>query len=296
MAKLNGTPYAAGSHSRHGADPFASVLGIEPKLPVTIMVALALTLHAGAAAAAGTAMMLADMFSWARTIRSAIAAQLTQTYEVDMVKPEAKPPEPEPELQKEKPEEPKEPPQPVIKQQEVKPQAAHAAPPPAAAQAGKILTQEPPKDEPVDLTGNTFVTGSGATFAGGTTQAGGTSKTAVYGTAAVATGVPGGKGTAPAPANDRSRAAGLLGGASWNDCPFPSEADADQIDDAYVTVQVTVKSDGSADAVTVLQDPGHGFGREAKKCAMRKRYTTALDTSGNTIAGTTKAFRVHFAR
>ncbi|MCL2722982.1 MAG: hypothetical protein FWD69_00955 [Polyangiaceae bacterium] len=292
MAKSNGATKQTGE----SIDPFATVLGIEPRFPVAVMIAVALLLHAGAAAAAGTAMMLADMATWAHKVRSSIAAQLTQTYEIEMAK--EKPPEPPPpEPAKE---EPKEEPAPVIKQQqqEAKPHENTPPPPPAAAQAGKVLTQEPPKDEPVDLTGNTFVTGSSSTFAGGTTQAGGTSKTAVYGTAAAATGVPGGKGTAPAhtPGVDKSRAAGLLGGASWDDCPFPSEADAEQIDNAYVTIQVKVKSDGAADSVTVVQDPGHGFGREAKKCAMRKQYATALDADGNAMAGTTKVFRVRFSR
>jgi len=63
-----------------------------------------------------------------------------------------------------------------------------------------------------------------------------------------------------------------------------------------VTLQVDVKPDGTASTVRVLSDPGNGFGREARRCAMNKRYSTALDHEGTAIAGTTKAFRVHFSR
>jgi hypothetical protein len=46
----------------------------------------------------------------------------------------------------------------------------------------------------------------------------------------------------------------------------------------------------------VLADPGNGFGREARRCAMAKRYAAALDRDGGAIAGTTRPFRVHFSR
>jgi protein TonB len=63
-----------------------------------------------------------------------------------------------------------------------------------------------------------------------------------------------------------------------------------------VTVQVAVGADGRATSVTVVSDPGHGFGREARMCAMRETYTAAADHDGNPIAGQTKAFRIHFER
>ena len=103
--------------------------------------------------------------------------------------------------------------------------------------------------------------------------------------------------TAPPPRKeDKSRPPGLLGSVDWNDCPFPGEADAEQIDHAFVMIQVKVKPDGSPETVSVLQDPGHGFGREARKCAMRKKYSQGLDPDGNAIGGTTKPFRVRFER
>ncbi len=79
---------------------------------------------------------------------------------------------------------------------------------------------------------------------------------------------------APAPSGpDRSRTASLGGGGEWS-CPFPSEADTAQIDEAYVTLQVDVKPDGTPGTVRVVNDPGNGFGREARRCAMNKHYAS----------------------
>ncbi len=179
--------------------------------------------------------------------------------------------------------------------------AAHAPrgppPPPAPAQAAKVLTREPDPNEPVDLTGNTIVTGNAADFPGGLTASNGTGTNAVRSLTSP-TGVPGGTGAptaAPsAPGPDRTRPASLAGGSDWN-CPFPPEADTAQIDEAYVTVQVDVRPDGTPGAVTVVSDPGNGFGREARRCALGKSFQPALDHDGNAIAGTKKV-KVHFSR
>jgi len=265
----------------------ARVLASGPRLPVAVTVAAAIFLHVGMAAGATAASMFDEIFAWQRGIRDVVAYRLSQ-YEVEIQKDEPPPPPPPP--PEEPPKEP-EPPKPVPKDEP-------PPPPPQPAEAAKVLTADPQPSEKVeDLT--SFVTGSGQTFAGGTTSAQGTSKTAVYNPAAANTGVPGGTGTAPAPPvrrDDRSRAPGLLGSVDWNDCPFPGEADAEQIDQAFVLIQVKVKPDGSPENVTVLQDPGHGFGREARKCAMRKKYSQGLDPDGNPIGGTTKPFRVRFER
>jgi hypothetical protein len=47
--------------------------------------------------------------------------------------------------------------------------------------------------------------------------------------------------------------------------------------------------------VRVLADPGNGFGREAMRCAMQKKYQPALDHDGNAIPGIVRP-RVHFSR
>ncbi len=296
MSEANGAAQkssAAALVRRGGRDPMAGVLEMGPRMPVAATIALAIVMHAGVAAAATAAVAFADMFQWAHGVRMMVADRLAQTYDVDLEKP------PEPPPPKEEPkEEPKEAPKadipPPPKADDTPP------PPPAAAEAAKVLTQDPDPKEPVDF-GNTFVQGTGDTYAGGQTETKGTSKTAVYNPAATATGVPGGTGTAPAPpkppppAVDRSRPASLVNPASLKRCPFPGEADAEQIDEAYVLLDIKVRADGTAESVSVRQDPGHGFGREARKCAMRERYNPQLDVNGNPIPGVA-AIRLHFDR
>lgn len=91
---------------------------------------------------------------------------------------------------------------------------------------------------------------------------------------------------APRPANglgaDRSRAPGLAGAARW-DCDFPMEADDAGLDSAVVTLRVKVRGDGSVDGVDIASDPGHGFAREARRCALRKRWKPGLDRSGQPV-------------
>jgi len=167
---------------------------------------------------------------------------------------------------------------------------------PAAARAGAVLTAAPDPNAPVDFDG--IISGTGETFAGGNTSAAGTSDTAVRGRAVAVGGVPGGSGKAaagPAVGVDRTRVAGVAGSKDWN-CPFPPEADSEQIDQAFPTIQVAVRADGTPERVTVLSDPGHGFGRAATRCAMQQRFETALDHDGTPIPGLTKSLRVRFER
>ena len=272
-----------------GTDPLASVLALGPRIPVSVMVAaavLAVSMHAGAAVGAVQAAVLHAFASWAHDVHAQVSNRLAQTYEVDLVKPAEKPEEPPP------PREPveKEPPK-LVKEA---PKDEPPPQPPAAADAAKVLMQEPAKDEPVDLTGNTFLNGNADTAVGGTTQIGGTAKVATNNAAAVATGVPGGTGTAAAPPAvkvDRSRSASISNKANLERCPFPAEADAEQVDEAAVGVEVKVSADGRAETVSVYQDPGHGFGREARKCALRERYSPALNVDGVAIPS---AYRLLF--
>jgi protein TonB len=232
-------------------------------------------------------MALVSVVAWLHRVQAEAAEPPA---EVDVVREEAPPPPPPPVA-----------PEPEHRAEAAPPpRAAHEPPPPpppAPAQAGKVLTAEPDPNEPVDLTGNTIVTGNADSYAGGTTTANGTSATAVR-AAASPTGVPGGTGApapAPAPAGpDRSHAAVLGGGREWN-APFPPEADAAQIDDARVELRVEIRADGTAGAVTVLRDPGYGFGREARTYALRIRHTPALDRDGGAIASTIRV-TVHFSR
>ena len=274
-------------------DPLDRVLELGSKATLYIGVGLIVALAFHGAAAARAALIPLDLIHWTQGVRKLVNDRLWSTYDVDMFKaPEDKPPPPpEPEPEPEKVQE-KAPPIPKA------PEPNEPPPPPAPtpAQAGQVLTAP---DEPVDFTGDGFTQGNAANYAGGVTHAQGTSTTAVRNVAASPNGVPGGTGTGAAPPGppppDKSRAAGLRGSSEWK-CPWPSEADAEQIDDAYVTVQVAVGADGHAKTVTLLNDPGHGFGREARLCAMRETYTTALDKDGTAIPGQTKAFRIHFER
>ena len=83
---------------------------------------------------------------------------------------------------------------------------------------------------------------------------------------------------------------------SWNDCDFPAEADIEGIDSAVVQLTVTVGPNGRAKSVTVLKDPGFGFGQSARSCAFRKQFNAALDRAGTAITMSTAPFTVRFTR
>jgi protein TonB len=206
--------------------------------------------------------------------RAAAPAAVTEMYEVELAPqppepppvPEAQPaPEPEPEPVKTK--------APRVARPEPAPREA---PPPAAAQAGQVLEAKP---DVVDF-GDTFVTGNAAKYAGGTTERGGTATHAVQDTRARAGGVEGGTGTHLL--GDLSRAPVLAGGATWS-CPFPAEADDAGLDHATVALRVEVGADGSVVSARSTSDPGYGFAREAKRCALSKRWAAGLDRAGKPI-------------
>jgi protein TonB len=164
--------------------------------------------------------------------------------------------------------------------------AAPTHPGPAApAQAGKLAAVA---ESPVDFTGTAFVVGSGSSYAGGTTTRAGTSRTPATGIVA-----PGGTGDG---AIARSRARGVaLDQAAWS-CPWPAEADARQVDQETVVLRVAVRADGRADRVDVVDDPGFGFGRAARQCALGTRFEPARDPAGDPIAALSPPIRVHFFR
>jgi periplasmic protein TonB len=203
-------------------------------------------------------------------------ARVTQMIDVELPKPAPEPPPPPPTAPAPAP--PSEPP----RQAPVRARAAPAkreAPPPLAAQAAQVHAVA---NEVVDF-GETFVAGAAETYAGGVTESGGTATHAVTDTRARAAGVEGGTGTKLA--GDLSRAPQLAGGVSW-DCPFPEEADALGLDAALVTLRVDVDRQGGVARVDVVRDPGDGFGREARRCAMRKRWAPGLDRGGNPTPAT----------
>jgi protein TonB len=263
-------------------DPMDRVLGLDAK---TSGIAAWFGFTSGSTALLVAFGIFASFMAYMHAMHPQAAATAD---EIDVVREEPPPPPPEP-VKEDKPEPP--------------PPAAHVAPreapppPPAPAQAAKVLTQEPDPNDPVDMT-NTIVQGNADSFAGGLTASNGTNTNAVRALPAPS-GVPGGTGTvaappAPPPGPDRSRKLVLGAGAEWN-CPFPPEADTAQVDDAYVTLQVDVGADGKPTAARVTVDPGNGFAREARRCAMNKRYQPALDHDGSPLAAQ-GAIRVHFSR
>jgi protein TonB len=169
-------------------------------------------------------------------------------------------------------------------------------PAPEAAQAGALLTQEPDEDDKDDTYDDTFVTADNDSYAGGMTANLGKSLAAVYGAGARAGGTPGGTGSAappPVQKPDLSRLPTFGTNSMW-DCGFPWEADRDRIDHAIAQIQVTVKPDGTAESVELVFDPGHGFGRVAKSCAMKQHWDVGLDHDGHPITATTKTVVVRF--
>jgi outer membrane biosynthesis protein TonB len=199
--------------------------------------------------------------------------QSTEVVDIDLPKLEPKPEPP-----------PKEEPMP-LSAAKLAPKKAQSEAPPPPAQAAQVLTQKEDPSAPADFT-NSIVVGRADTYAGGTSAATGVTKRAVT---AFGSGSPTStatRGTAPEPTGpDLSKRARLAESNSWS-CPFPAEADVSQVDHAVVTLRIAVDIAGRATEVAVANDPGNGFGREARACARAKRYETATDRSGNAITGT----------
>jgi protein TonB len=259
--------------------PFAHVHGLEPfqngRFARAFLVALGLHLLVGSRGFFG----LDEIADFARSVRTTIKDELRRNVEVEL-QPEPEP-EPPPEPEPEPPPEP-EPVAPPPEKPPPTPRAAEPPPAPAAAQAGRVLTAEPTPDEPLDLTGDAFVQGNADYYAGGITASKGTATQAVRNQAARPDGVVGGTGTAPAV--DRSRAAGTVE-RNW-DCPFPAEAELEQINYQQVRVAVTVSAQGRALEVKVIGETSFGFGRAAQRCALGKTFVPALDRAGNAITTT----------
>jgi len=91
-----------------------------------------------------------------------------------------------------------------------------------------------------------------------------------------------------------SRAAQLAGGSTW-ECPFPLEADDAGVDHAVVSLRIEVAADGHVLSANATRDPGHGFVREARRCALSKRWSAGLDRAGQPVNSTT-VVNVRFER
>jgi protein TonB len=156
----------------------------------------------------------------------------------------------------------------------------------APAQAGQIVAASP---EPADFTGTAFIVGSGTSYAGGATTSSGTGRKAALGPVA-----PQAPGSAPSSVRSRARAV-TLDQSAWN-CPWPAEADAEQVNEQTVVLQASVGADGRANRVDVLSDPGFGFGAAARLCALHTRFEPAREAAGQPIPAQSPPIRVHFYR
>lgn len=281
-----------GDGSRDREDFLAPVLALGRRnVRIGAIIGIAGTLLIHGAPVGEASRSLVELREFSQHTLQSVRERLRAEIDIETERlPPPPPPAPEPEPEPTPPPEPRAAPPP-------KAPSTPAAPPPAPAEAGKVLTQEPDPDEPVDLTDQGFVTGNAEQYRGGITSSTGTSKQAVHSIAATPTGVPGGTGTAPAPpAEDRSRAPVPDPSSSWRDCGFPAEADIEGINEAVVSLIVTVGTDGRAKSVTVVRDPGYGFGRLARQCALRKPFVAGLDSWGHPIVKTTPPFPVRFTR
>ncbi len=179
---------------------------------------------------------------------------------------------------------------------------------PAAAKAGRVLTAPEATGGDSDPLDFTVVQGTASRYAGGVTAATGTSDQAVQDpkarggadplrrpdgqTAGVGDKAPT-RAVAPKPVSKRRKARPVS--VSW-DCPFPSEADAQDVHFARVMIVVSVRKNGTAATAAVLSDPGYGFGAAARRCALGQRYSVAWDDTGRPTAGRTPPFTVTFTR
>jgi protein TonB len=159
----------------------------------------------------------------------------------------------------------------------------------APAQAGQVVASVPNDNQPIDF-GEAFVVGGGTVYAGGTTTASGTAKQKVEGPVSPTATLP--KAAAPI-AIDHSRTIALAD-PDWT-CPWPREADDTDIDEQVAVVKVEVDADGRCRKVSVVRDPGHGFGAQAARCAQGAAFLPALDSGGRATVGTA-AIRVRFVR
>ncbi len=271
-------------------DPLALILGADERWDlISIAAGIALAMHVALLVFAIAGAMLKDIHDAVTDSRVRIHDYFFRQYEVEVIKPkEAPPPEP--------------PPSPSLRRPRPRPWPRRPSPsttiltrtwrlrPRRPARCSRPL---PRRTRSVDLTDKGFIDGNGNAV-GGQQSTDGKGDRMTMARRTSLNGVEGHHGTAPAPvappppAEDKSRAVQLLGGSA--NCPFPPEADADQIDQAQATIQITVRPDGSVLSASVLADPGHGFGRAARICMLGKRFQPALDKTG---APTVASIPVH---
>lgn len=151
--------------------------------------------------------------------------------------------------------------------------APKPAPPAAAAQ---VISVDARSKGPVDLTENTFIVGNSKTYVGGITSSQGTSIKPVLDKPSLARSV-------------------LLAANEWR-CAWPASAVNEDIYEQFVVLSVVVAANGKVEQANLVSDPGYGFGGAAVNCALRTRFTPALDADGKPIRARSPSIRVRFTR
>jgi protein TonB len=164
----------------------------------------------------------------------------------------------------------------------------------AVAQAGKALTRD---DEAPG--GDSIASGDSNDPMYGLVAGGGTGNVPTRNPKAKVGGKVGGHGTSTRA--DAVLEPDLTRGAHapsviTDECDFPPEADLARIDHESVLIQVNVLPNGHAGAITVLADPGHGFGRAAIACAKHMIFSAARDRHGTYIQADTPPTTIRFTR
>jgi protein TonB len=243
-----------------------------------LALAAALAVHVGVFAWATAAGSSLD--SWSAQLAASVHADLAREQVVEVTPPP--PPKPPPEPPRVEPARER----PALAKSDRPVQRRADARPPPPAQAGQIIAREEGPRAPLDLTGEAFVTGTAQAYAGGVTSPTGTNPSPVE-THQV-------DPTAPPGEPDRSHPV-RLADEDWR-CPWPREAEAEQIDEQVAVVRVVVRTDGTVASARIVRDPGHGFGPAAVDCALRAQFTAAADAAGHPVQAESPPVRVRFTR
>jgi periplasmic protein TonB len=213
-----------------------------------------------------------SLADWATLVAARVRAELDRDPEVT-IEPPPPPAQPPPAA-----------PTPSAAARVPRPTSIRRTAPSAPAQTAQVIAQAPVA-EPADLTASSFVVGKAATYAGGASTSSGTSNRAVDG-----------RVIAPAAGDPGSRRRSVsLDESAWS-CPWPPEAEGAEIHQEVVVLRVSVRSNGTADEVKIVSDPGSGFGPAARACALRTHFRPALDDGGAAIAAWSPPIRVRFVR
>jgi protein TonB len=261
---------------------------------LVIGIALAFVVHGYLVAR--VALALIDMGHFVRDAREEAHAYFWATYDIETDKKE------EPKQEKEEPEPdpiPEPEPEPEIVRKPIPKEDIYQQAAARPAAAPDTVTSKDDSQAPEDFYGVVDNDGSNAFGTGKVANNGqGDHVDPSKKTSPTGTGSGNGndkKDTPPPKKVDLSRPATLVGSTSWS-CPFPPEADAEGKDSAVAVIVVTVRPDGTPASVSVVQDPGAGFGRAARKCALGRRYDAGLDKDGQKTTTTTPPIRVKFSR